>query len=545
MKLSISLRTRFAITFAALIIILTLLLTYVAGKKATEAIKLEVGSSLSQTAFYMADNLDQYMWSRYGEIMVLAKLKSLSNLDNISEINSLLNELKNNFPAYSWIGVTDPKGLVVASTDEILSGFDISERPVYKEALNGQFIGDVHDAVLLAKLLPNPTGEAMKFVDISTPLRNSHGELIGVLASHLSWRWADDVRNTIQKPIENYKGVEVFVISKNDNAILLGPDNLIGQKLEIPSIENARKGKNSWSVETWPDGKSYLTGYAVENGYENYPGLGWTVLVRQPIDVAYKPIDKLKSYIGFLGFGSSIIFAILGWFSAGNIVKPLKRIAIAADKFRFGEKIEISEESGIKDIDMLSSTINDLVRTLNTQESALGKMVTLAHHDKLTGLPNRVALDLYIEKTMQGAMYNNEALIFMYLDLDGFKPINDTYGHGAGDIILQQVASRLKSSIKPEDMVARIGGDEFLIVTTSPSDYSLNNGKALGNALIQSIREPFTVEGEELKVGCSVGGAVWPLQHSDVKQAIIHADEALYYSKRNGKNRCSFFKVDF
>lgn len=134
----------------------------------------------------------------------------------------LLNQLQDSFPTFSWVGFMNLKGNVLASTDGILRGENLSERPVYQEGIKGKFIGDVHDAVLLAKLLPNPTGEPLQFVDISFPLKYKNGEIAGVLAAHLSWAWAKEVEKSVLEPLKHEeKDIEMFIVSQKENTVLL------------------------------------------------------------------------------------------------------------------------------------------------------------------------------------------------------------------------------------------------------------------------------------------------------------------------------------
>lgn len=536
MKKSISLRSLFAVSFVSIIAVLIIVISSIISFRTTEEYKNQIGNMLSQTSFQMADKLDHYMWSRYGEVSILSKLETLSKTDNKDSIRNLLEELKKTIPAYSWIGLIDTKGNVVSSTGGILEGVDISSRPVYKEALKEPFIGDVHEAVLLAKLLPNPTGETMKFVDISIPIKDSNGNLKNILATHLSWEWAKEIEDSIAKPLKNKNDLELFVIS-SDNTILLGPKDMLGQKVNLESVTNARKGENSWSVETWQDGKKYLTGYAAESGYKNYKGLGWTILVRQPLDIAYEPVEKLKSFIIIIGVLLSGVFAMIGWVIAGLIAKPLQNITYFADKLRLGHKVEIPKYNGIKDIEILSESLSSLIRSLTKTENALGNMEEIANRDHLTNLPNRVALDNYLKNIKEKNISENLTYGIFCLDLDGFKLINDTYGHDMGDLILKEVANRLNNNIEKDEIVARIGGDEFVVLKNMNFDSFVEDSKNFANSLIEEIRNPYLIQGIKMNVGCSIGGAFYPLDGDDPMEVIKLADKYLYESKRAGKNR--------
>jgi diguanylate cyclase (GGDEF)-like protein len=159
----------------------------------------------------------------------------------------------------------------------------------------------------------------------------------------------------------------------------------------------------------------------------------------------------------------------------------------------------------------------------------------LALHDPLTGLPNRRLLEDRIATTLQHAARHQHKAAVMYLDLDGFKAINDTHGHACGDEILKLVAGRLVGSSRKEDTVARVGGDEFVIVLGEVS--TLADAQEPASKLIEVVSEPYQVGALTLQLSTSIGIALYP-EHADNVQALIEkADQALYEAKRGGKNR--------
>ncbi|WP_307283893.1 diguanylate cyclase domain-containing protein [Bacillus sp. SORGH_AS_0510] len=541
--MNIKLRTYMALMFAIGIIALAAILSYTIGHQASDKIEKEIGNTLSTTAYQMADKLDFFMWSRAGEIDIVSQLKDIQEPTDKEKVHQLLDQLQISFPVFSWVGLTDDKGKVVASTKGILENVDISKRPVFLEGSKGRFVGDVHEAVLLAKLLPNPSGEPLQFVDISRPVVGEDGKQVGVLAAHLSWDWSRQVQQEILKPLKDkMNAAEVFVISKNDQVVLLGPKPMIGKRLPLDSIKQAQKGQNSYQIETWPDGKKYLTGYALGDGYQDYPGLGWSVLVRIPEDTAFATVSDLKKTILKTGALLALVFAILGWFIARYITKPLQRITNAANRLRAGEKVEIPSYRGIKEIEILSLSLRELLDSLVRTVSDLGKMETLAHHDKLTGLMNRIAFDSYIKTALERANSLEERLTFLYLDLDGFKKVNDTYGHQVGDLLLQEAAKRLQGCVRSEEGVFRIGGDEFMLVLFTPAEAPNQAATYVAEKVIESLNQPFDLVNEQLHVGCSIGAAVWEDETTAPIEIIRCADEALYVSKRTGKNKVTFHK---
>ena len=541
MKKSISLRSLVAINITGIIVVLIVVLSSAISIRAVEGYKNQIGDTLSEISYQMADKLDHYMWARYRELALLSKIDTFTNLDNEEDIRNLINELQENAPEYAWIGILDPEGNVDISTGRILEGKNIAARPVYNKAIENPFIGDVHEAVLLANLLPNPTGEEMKFVDISIPIKDENGDLKCILATHLSWKWAEEIQDSIMKPLKNRSELELFIIS-NDNTVLLGQNKFLGQKMELNSINNSRDEENNWIVEKWQDGKEYLVGYSKENGYKNYEGLGWTILVTQPLDIAYEPVENLSNFVMLIGFIVAPIFAFLGWIAAGTISKPLNKIVIASEKLKEDKTVEIPEYKGIKDIELLSSSLKSLIGSLINTEYALGEMKGIAHHDQLTGLKNREALVRYFEKIKLKTLNDNINYIIYYLDLDGFKSINDNYGHDSGDLMLKEVAKRLDINTSKDIFVSRLGGDEFIIIKKSNSDEYISESIDFANMLIEEISKPYIIEGKVMKIGCSIGGAFYPIQGENPIDVMKLADEYLYKSKTTGKNKYTYLE---
>ncbi len=165
----------------------------------------------------------------------------------------------------------------------------------------------------------------------------------------------------------------------------------------------------------------------------------------------------------------------------------------------------------------------------------------MAHHDPLTGLPNRLLLDDRLESAMEQAQRNDQRCPLLFLDLDGFKVINDTLGHAVGDELLRSVAERLKGVLRASDTVARLGGDEFVILAASANpDYAAQ----LAQKVLDQLREPITVSGESLSVTGSVGIAVFPDNGANGQQLMRAADMAMYTAKAHGRNRYHFYDED-
>jgi diguanylate cyclase (GGDEF)-like protein len=272
----------------------------------------------------------------------------------------------------------------------------------------------------------------------------------------------------------------------------------------------------------------------------NYPGLGWSVLVRQPTDVAFATVHQLERFIILSGLAAAVIFGILGWLLAGWIARPLNQIAKTADLLSSGANVEIPALSRFKDVAILSTSLRNLVSNLTKTENKLSYMSDMALHDVLTGLPNRAGLNEFLVHAVNKAKLNRTTLSFLYMDLDGFKKVNDTFGHATGDVLLQQVAVRLRECTRDNEIVARLGGDEFVIILHTSASKPMQESEVVAARIISKVNLPVVIGGDTIQVGCSVGAAVWTPDCLDTAETLRLADEALYISKRSGKNRITF-----
>lgn len=163
----------------------------------------------------------------------------------------------------------------------------------------------------------------------------------------------------------------------------------------------------------------------------------------------------------------------------------------------------------------------------------------LAYHDPLTGLANRSSFQKMISYDVARAK-RGEMIAVLYLDLDHFKPINDTLGHLVGDKLLKQVGQRLQAEIREIDKIARIGGDEFAIIQVASVQPA--GASSLASRLIDTIRKPFEIDGHRLSIGCSIGIALSPQDSDDPAVLLRNADLAMYRSKSEGRSKFSYFE---
>lgn len=166
-------------------------------------------------------------------------------------------------------------------------------------------------------------------------------------------------------------------------------------------------------------------------------------------------------------------------------------------------------------------------------------MRRMAQYDALTGLPNRALFADRLQQAFSAARRGHEHFALMYIDLDKFKPINDTFGHAVGDLLLNEAAQRMQNCVRQSDTVARIGGDEFVVLLASLK--TDQDAQEVAEKIRHSLNQPFKLSGHSLNISSSIGVAIYPVHGDTEKELIKNADLAMYHAKENGRNNVTVY----
>jgi len=210
---------------------------------------------------------------------------------------------------------------------------------------------------------------------------------------------------------------------------------------------------------------------------------------------------------------------------------------------RYGDRGSIPAEILTRTIDYGGRTARVVaVRDIRERRAAEAKIRHLAHHDTLTGLPNRILFHDRLAQAVAFARRNNVALTVLCLDLDRFKTVNDLTGHTGGDLLLRQVSERLRASVRDHDTVARLSGDEFAIIQLGAA--ASDSATALAERLVNTMSLPFDLDGQQMVIGTSIGVAIFPTDAESGEDLVRAADTALYRAKTAGRGTYRFFEAD-
>jgi diguanylate cyclase (GGDEF)-like protein len=183
-----------------------------------------------------------------------------------------------------------------------------------------------------------------------------------------------------------------------------------------------------------------------------------------------------------------------------------------------------------------------ILRDVGEKKRAVAQVEYLATHDSLTGLPNRRLFFERLARAIDVAEQDEKLMALMFIDLDGFKQVNDVLGHAAGDELLRVVASRLRSHLRAADTVARLGGDEFAVIVEQLTH--VDPISELASVLLRTVAEPIVLDGATATVSASIGIVICPLEAKSCKQMMVDADRAMYAAKAAGKGRFLFYAAD-
>lgn len=540
-----------ALAFGALIVALGLLLSAVMGEMLKQRIQKDVGASLHNVAHNASKLLASGLQERAREVSVMAQSQGLwqQGLESPQVLQAMARRQAMQ-PHSLWIGAADLDGVVRAATGNMLRGQSVLARPWFSAGLQGLHVGDVHPAKLLASLLPpNAAGEPQRFVDFSAPIQ-SGGKTIGVLALHGSWDWTQEVMEGLLPATAGQRGLKLFIFDHTGH-IIYAPDGQTqafqasGQRL--PAVTDQALADSAVAV-TWADGQRYLTAIVPLLAQGPVAELGWQIVAREPLALAFTDARRAMQIAMVLGLACALLAALLAWLAARRLSMDLYGLAKAVSAVEEGAaSATLPLRNSSREVQTLSSALarmtgrllshshemEEQVRARTQQlEAANAELHQQARSDPLTGVLNRRGLDAQFDFALALAQRSGRPLSLVSIDVDHFKQVNDTYGHAQGDVVLKGLAHTLQESLRSTDLVARLGGEEFVaLLPDTDLAGAINVAEELRLTIADQQHE---VVG---RIFVSLGVSVLRPGEKTAAALLKRADAALYDAKHQGRNR--------
>lgn len=548
-----SIHVRMTSCFGAVFLLIGLVLTAYVDWEASEALTEASGKSLLDLGNSSALLIARTMAEREREIVLLSKSHLLTQTDlNDAAMQMWLDQIKKSYQYYAWLGLVAPDGTVLAASDGLLLQQNVSKRPWFQQGLQRTFVGDVHEAVLLANLLGRPlNNEPLRFIDFSAPVYGADQNLRAVIASHVHWSWISDVLASSLDVEAESTGVEAFILGEDGHWI--HPQQHIG-KLKVP-VDLPAAGK--FSLAHWGDEGLFLTS-RVSILANTSNELGWQLVLRQPIAQALLPLTALQQKLAVIGFVTMMIGMLLAYRLAFQFSRPVAQLVQSAKKIVSGqEDVQFCGQSSLHEVQQLNLALTQMMENLAEKRRALlvanstleqqvqmrttdlllanETLQALARQDPLTGIHNRRAADERLQAEFLRMKRGENGYSILLMDIDHFKKINDSYGHEVGDDVLKFVAQRLQNTMRATDFIARVGGEEFMVILPQTDESGAKGFAEKLCADVAACKVPIVG-----KVTISIGGALARPLDPEAEIAVRGADAAMYQAKQAGRNRVMF-----
>lgn len=469
-------------------------------------------------ALKLAETVDKFIASTTNTLRYSA-VEIANNLNNINKLQEEVNRLYLHGDTFSSVLIVDTEENVLVNAPQTLgeAGKNI---PFLKELKNyDKYKPFISDPFI------SPTGR--KLIVISMPIFDEHGAFKGVLSGNI-YLYESNIFESIlgRHPYEN--GSYVYVVDTrgkiiyHPNKARLGAD--ASDNEVVARLLNEKHGALTF-VNTLDQ--------PMLSGFSQSERTRWGIIVQTPYDAALSMVGQQVVSVLKIGLPFIILSTIVVFLLASQIVRPLERIAEISEN-----SVKEQEMKKLKEIRTWYYEVYKIQEALIHSFSFLhGKVNTLEEEtsiDSLTNLLNRATL----EKRIQLLTEQRKDYTLVMLDVDWFKTINDTHGHIVGDKVLQALASKLKESLKENELACRYGGEEFILVFTETTVEEAYERVELLRGNVQQIISP---AGKPLTF--SAGIANYPLHGVQMKNIIEKADEALYKAKENGRNRVEVTNV--
>lgn len=483
-------------------------------------------------ATYVARDIDDKIVQRRQLLERLATALPRELLDRPRALREWLKERYDYQQLFSaGLFIADTRGLAIADYPALPDrvGGNYADRDYIQAALAGQ-------ASIGSPIMGRAAKEPV--LPMAVPLKNDKGEIRGVLVG-ITALAAPGFLDLLQKSRIGKSTGGFLLISPRDKLFVAASEpDMVFKPTPPPGIntlhDRAMGGYRGTGITINAKGVEEVSAMVT------VPSTGWFVVARLPSGEAFATVARTQSFLLKNAVVGISIFALLASCGMYFVLRPLFRAADHADRMTRGElplaPLPVSRND---EVGYLIRAFNRLLMKLDEQQAELAR---IAHHDPLTGLPNRALLSDRLRLALAQAQRKGNQVGLLFMDLDGFKQINDTLGHKAGDEALRQVTQRLSQIVRQADTLARVGGDEFVLLLCDLGDDAETAASTVAVKCIEVLKPPFAIGETTCTMGVSIGIAVG---YGDVSAdtLLLAADRGMYQAKKAGRGRYITYKI--
>ncbi len=522
--------------------------------------------NLQQLAVTNSNGLRALIQTQQTEVNMLSIQEQLCNLAVQSQYSSsqktihynvvrnnacsLLQQRQKLYPSCETITLYNIDQEVIASSDTTLIGED------YSDSITLSYInatGSVACGVsgLMEKV--NADREITYTLEIGCPIVNNNKSIIGYIVSTIDISYFKDFLNSI----EIGKTGMGLLLDKTGTIVYHPITTLIGTTISDAKLNRLVTNFYTGSISLNGTFENNERGIQTLYGYCVIPELDWVLLVKQDIPEIIALANIILYVLGWTILALFIVIIIISNFITKMYTSPIIELK---DTMHIASNGNLEVQSNIvakNEFGELSRSFNKMLHIIKGNYNELSTMRDqlvsneeqlrtnynhiefLAYHDVLTNLPNKLAFIDRVNITLASSLGLNTIHAVYFVDLDNFKTINDTLGHDYGDNLLTQTAAQLLALTSTDDILARAGGDEFLLFREDIKDQ--NDAMGLAASIIENFKTPFSLNGELVYVSMSIGIALYPKNGTTTSSLIKNADIAMYKSKDTGKNKYTLF----
>jgi diguanylate cyclase (GGDEF)-like protein len=506
-----------------LFLVSTVQLYYVKGQMKT-VLAEQQQASVAQ----VADGIDQKLVVHRDFVQAGTRTIPPEIIEDVGKLQTWADQRHGLRAIFSDIFVISAKGVVLAETPlRGRQGLDVSDREYFRTTVETR--KPYISKPFISKSIKEP------IVAFSAPVLDKNGAVVLVLSGTLNLLQPNFLGNLAEAKVGKSGSFAVLtrdrtiVISRDKSRILTqGPAPGVSPYFDraTSGLEGSEEGVNS-------------RGLRAIFSYSQLKVVPWVLVAALPVEEAYAPITLAQWRIAVVTLVLGLVLAPVIWLGTRRLLQPLLALRDTIHRIRInpGTAEEVAVER-LDEIGDLAKDFNALMRERRQAETALraseAAFARLAHNDALTGLPNRALFNDRLAQVLLRAQRSHELTALMYLDIDRFKSINDTFGHAAGDELLKVFAGRLVHSVRAADTVARLGGDEFVILLEDL--HGPDDGRMIAEKIIDAMQVAFRIGDEPLRVTTSIGIAFADGGETAAGELMKRADSALYEAKRAGRN---------